>query len=145
MSRCHQATRSLCELVTKVCVKSIGTLCKILKNLKQFAFDGWYFTNYGFLRLRRQFSSSFCCKTGKFSSSKMSEKFWRFSKKTFFAMMFGTGRTSKLSWVRICDWFHDPTPLGEKKAFPSNRPDCVPKLTKVQSFDVTFPMSSNPF
>ena len=60
---------------TKVCVKSIGTLCKILKNLKQFAFDGWYFTNYGFLRLRRQFSSSFCCKTGKFSSSKMSEKF----------------------------------------------------------------------
>ena len=60
-------------------------------------------------------------------------------------MMFGTGQTLKFSLVRISDWFHDPTPLGEENALLSQLVDRLCNLTKVETFDVTFATSSNPF
>ena len=129
---------------TKVCAKSIGTLCKILKNLKQFAFDGRYFANYGFLRLCREFSTRFCCKTGKISGSKISEKFWRFSKTNVLVQVFSMERFPKLSWVRICNWFHDQTPPDEEAAPPSYPSDCFGQFSQEVKFYVTFVTSSDP-
>ena len=38
-------------------------------------------------------------------------------------LMFGTGQTLKFSLVRISDWFHDLTPLGEENTLLSQPVD----------------------